>query len=38
MKHLRLVVVCSTSNRNGPRVFACGKIGEDIAFWFEKVV
>ena len=38
MKHLLLVVVCSTSNCNGRRVFAGGKIGEDIAFWFEKVV
>ena len=38
MKHLLLVVVCSTSNLNGPRVFAFEKIGEDIAFWFEKVV
>ena len=38
MKHLLLVVVYSTSNCNGRRVFAGGKIGEDIAFWFEKVV
>ena len=38
MKHLLLVVVCSTSNLNGPRVFALEKIGEDIAFWVEKVV